>query len=237
MGLTRHILQDLADLKRAGLIGRGGRIADIGPQQLSDDFLCADALLCEVYELFEATPADLGGPVGAENFTLMAPWSEPFWRSLGFDYVAFDIVGENIVRLDLNRDSVPPELRHAHDIVVNGGTTEHVANQDNAFCCIHDLTKPNGLMLHLVPCQGLMTHGLVNYTLKFFWRLCRENDYQEIALQLIVWPEKPLDRNVVEFGKRFGKPIPLLYPETLSNIHILAILRKPHDRDFITPMG
>jgi hypothetical protein len=82
-----------------------------------------------------------------------------------------------------------------------------------------------------------MTHGLVNYTLKFFWHLCRENEYQAIALELFVRPEKPMARNVVEFGTRFGKPQPLLHSVMVRDCLILAILGKPHDRDFVTPMA
>src|SRR5258708_19236957 len=151
MGLWAPLLKDIAELKREGFIGQGKRIAEIGPQQLSDEFLCADELLREVYELFEATPAALGNPVGTDNFTDQAPPSRPFWRSLGFEYVAFDVAGEGVIRFDLNRDSVPRKLRHSQDIVLNGGTTEHVANQDNAFRSIHDLPHSNAIMIHRIP--------------------------------------------------------------------------------------
>jgi len=142
MGLWPKLLEDMCELKRAGFVNRGGRIAEIGQQQLTDQFLHADKLLAEVYQLFEAPRIRLGTPVGADNFTEHAPLARPFWQSLGFEYVAIDLVGDNIIKLDLNRDAVPLQLQHTQDIVLNGGTTEHVANQDNAFRCIHDLTKP-----------------------------------------------------------------------------------------------
>jgi hypothetical protein len=236
MGLWPKLLEDMCELKRAGFVNRGGRIAEIGQQQLTDQFLHADKLLAEVYQLFEAPRIRLGTPVGADNFTEHAPLARPFWQSLGFEYVAIDLVGDNIIKLDLNRDAVPLQLQHTQDIVLNGGTTEHVANQDNAFRCIHDLTKPNGIMIHAVPCQGLMTHGLVNYTLKFFWHLCRENDYEALSLRLGIGPEQPMERNMIEFGVHFGKPEPL-DPVPFRNCYIAAILRKSHSRAFVTPMG
>src|SRR5262249_53757665 len=161
--------------KERGFIGESRRVAEIGAQQLNDEFLCAHELLERVYEVFGRTRINLGNPVGVENFTNLAPSSRPFWLSLGFEYIAIDLAGEDVLKLDLNHALVPPELRDSQDIVLNAGTTEHVANQDNAFRLIHDLTKPNGIMIHDVPCQGNLTHGLVNYTLKFFWHLCREN--------------------------------------------------------------
>ena len=46
-----------------------------------------------------------------------------------------------------------------------------------------------------------------------------------------------MDRNVIEFGVHFGKPEPLLNPVPIRDRFILAILRKPHDRAFVTPMA
>jgi SAM-dependent methyltransferase len=237
MGLWPNLLKDISDLKRAGLIDRGCRVAEIGQQQLTDRFLCADEFLAEVYELFDAPRVELGSPVGQDNFTDQAPLARRFWQSLGFSYIAIDLVGDDIVRLDLNRDTIPPRLFQSQDLVVNGGTTEHVANQDNAFRCIHDLLRSGGIMLHAVPCQGMMTHGLVNYTLKFFWALCRENNYEALSLRLGAGRERPMERNEIEFGVHFGKPEPLSNPMPIRDRHIVAILRKPHDRAFVTPMG
>ena len=62
--------------------------------------------------------------------------------------------------------------------MTNFGTTEHVANQVNTFGVIHDLTAPDGLMLHAIPMQGMLNHGLFNYTPKFFWMLGRSNGYR-----------------------------------------------------------
>jgi hypothetical protein len=73
--------------------------------------------------------------------------------------------------LDLNFDGngIPTEHKGKYSLVTNFGTTEHVTNQLNAFKVIHDLTMPNGVMIHEVPAQGMFNHGLVNYNPKFFW--------------------------------------------------------------------
>ena len=42
---------------------------------------------------------------------------------------------------------------------------------------IHDLTRHGGIMVHALPAQGMMNHGLVNYNFKFFWMLARSNGY------------------------------------------------------------
>jgi hypothetical protein len=238
MGLTVAILDELVELKQRGLIDRGARVAEIGQQQLSDSFLSSGERLDEVFRLFGAARVDLGSPVGAEDFTARAPLSRTFWRALGFDYVAIDLAGDDVVRLDLNRDAVPQSLRHGWDLVVNGGTTEHIANQDNAFRCIHDLAKSNGIMIHGLPCQGLVTHGLIHYTPKFFWHLSRVNHYEELSLALDVGQDQPMPQNVADFGIHFGKRVPLQPQDriTFRNCWLRVMLRKPHDRPFVTPL-
>ena len=86
------------------------------------------------------------------------------------------------IPLDLNTDQVPQPLRRQFDLVINTGTTEHVANQAQAFRIIHDLTRKGGVMFHEVP-AGSWNHGLVNYTPKFFLLLHKQNDYQQVYMR------------------------------------------------------
>src|SRR5207244_461624 len=106
--------------------------------------------------------------------------------------------------LDLNRDAVPRKLRGRFDLLVNAGTTEHVANQDNAFRVMHDLTASRGLMMHTVPGGGQMTHGLFVYTPKFFWHLCRENGYEIVKLRMSPFGVGPAHPDVVQSNARWG---------------------------------
>jgi hypothetical protein len=61
---------------------------------------------------------------------------------------------------------------------VNFGTTEHVANQLNAFKLIHDLAAKGCIMVHTLPSHGQFNHGLVNYNPKLFWMLAHSNGYR-----------------------------------------------------------
>jgi len=179
MGLSAAFLNDLIDLKRSGVLDAARRVVEIGAQQLADNFLTA-AALDELYGLFGRPRIDLGAPVGAENFTAAAPRSTAFWRSLGLDYAALDYNGHlDSFALDLNREQVPEQMRGTFDLVVNAGTTEHVANQDNAFRVIHDLARKDGVMYHHVPVSGDPYHGLISYSPKFFHQLYKQNDYQQ----------------------------------------------------------
>ncbi len=202
---------------------------------MADDFLVAPEL-GELYDLFDRPLIDLGAPMGRDNFATRAPSSRQFWLSLGFDYMAIDLVGDAF-RLDLNDDLVPLSMRNRFDIVVNAGTTEHVANQENAFRVIHALVRPGGIMLHELPCQGMLTHGLINYSPKFFWHLCRENCYEVMWLTVSYDGASAVPQDVIESNeearRRFsGKPyvqltkgvvpdiLRTIAPETIAYLHI-----------------
>ncbi len=224
-------------LRERGLLMPGASVAEIGAQQLTDDFLLADTLLGKTFSLFGAArPHDFGRPVGFENFAELAPWSRPFWRALGCSYLAIDLVeGEDVASFDLNRAHVPRELKESQDLVVNGGTTEHILNQENVFRFIHDLTKPRGIMVHLVPCQGTIIHGFFQYTQKFFSHLCRENGYMPLVMRVSFTPPKPFSPMANEFGFYFGAKEPLCDPPSLREGHICAIVQKLNNAPFVVP--
>jgi SAM-dependent methyltransferase len=236
MGLGLGFLRSLIALKTSGALDGAKRVIEIGAQQLANNLLEA-AELDEVYRLFGRPRVDLGAPVAVDQFARSAPSSRRFWTSLGWDYTAVDYVGDAI-RIDLNRNRAPWRLRRSFDLVVNTGTTEHVANQENAFRVIHDLTKPNGVMLHEVPCQGLMTHGLVHYTPKFFWYLCRENMYEVLSLQVSADGPCDIPQDVLDSNQKYGQGI-VVAPENrmLQGFSIRAALRKREGRGrYRTPL-
>ncbi len=235
MGLGRAIPSALIELKRQGAFDEGQRVVEIGAQQLADDFLVAPEL-GELYDLFDRPLIDLGAPVGRDNFASRAPSSRRFWLSLGFEYMAIDLVGDAF-RLDLNDDSVPRRLRNQFDIVINAGTTEHVANQENAFRVIHVLARPGGIMLHELPCQGMLTHGLINYSPKFFWHLCRENRYDVMWLTISCDGASTVPQDVIDSNLRFGGRQSITSVDvTLPDVIIRAALKKRADCPFVTPL-
>lgn len=237
MGLNCELLSDLIALKRAGALDGATRVAEIGAQQLADTFLTSPDLPV-IYGLFGRDPVSLGQPVGPENFTNNAPSSAAFWRSLGFNYSAIDMTGgADVIHMNLNLDSVSEDLRGAFDLVVNAGTTEHVANQDNAFRVIHDLARCGGVMLHQLPAQGLMGHALINYSPKFFWHLCRENGYEPLHLLVQCGEPCEVPQNVIDSNFRFGGTNNITEDlRRMRDFWISASLRKINGSPFVTPM-
>jgi hypothetical protein len=233
MGIGIDFLHDLAVIKRAGLLDDCSAVAEIGRQQFSHDVFGSSQLhqLCTLYSI---PVPDIGAAATPDRFTEDAPYSRPLWQALGYRYVAIDIDGSpDSLPLDLNVDEVPAEHKGAYGLVANLGTTEHVANQINAFKVVHDVTAVGGVMMHHVPTQGYMMHGLVNYNLKFFWMLARSNLYQFVDADLQCSPiQRPLSSDLSDFISKF-RPC---RDFTVPNGFLYAALRKTSDQPFMPPL-
>jgi len=140
--------------------------------------------------------------------------------------------------LDLNYDNVPAASLNAFDLVTNYGTTEHVANQLNAFKIIHDLTKPGGLMVHHVPAQGHLNHGLFNYNAKFFWMLCRSNGYKVIYMGFEGQTDdrQYAPRDVTDFMQGFDSFGSNAAKMKFSEVALNVALQKPFAHDYVSAL-
>jgi SAM-dependent methyltransferase len=239
-------------LKRANKLPAGRRVVEIGAQQLSNEFVGARDKLAELCHLFGASPPELGGALATESVAGLellpdaAPASRIFWETLGFAYAAVEYAGHrDAIALDLNKDSVPHKLKRSFDIVINTGTTEHVADQANAFQIIHDLTAPGGLMFHDVPAGGMMTHGFFGYNMQFFFMLCRDNNYEVVDLGLVYCGSAKIHSDILASNAQFSRmathfdpyySLPIGTEFMVPNFMIRAIIRKVIDQHYITPL-
>lgn len=242
MGLSNVFVGDLAELKRRDALAGIVSVIEIGAQQLSNALLRATDVTDDLYRLYDRPPQSLGsanyqGTInGLEHQPHDAPGSRVFWESLGFRYAALDFDGHrDSIAIDLNRDAVPKNLRGTFDLAVNTGTTEHVANQDNAFRVIHDLVRSGGIMMHDLPAQGMMTHGLINYNPKFFWHLCRENGYEVLFLKVSSHGINRVPENVLASNIQFSGHQHISI-EAIPDFSIRAALRKKNNQPFVTPL-
>jgi hypothetical protein len=219
MALGAGIIELVGQLRSEGYLRDRLSVAEIGSQQLGPGFLDARDAMARVGKLFDVTvscPLTQSNASHALGRDGDAPYARDFWAWLGFDYLTVDIDGIADVSLDLNCESVAPELVGNYQLVTNFGTTEHIANQLNAFKVIHDLAAPGGLMIHDVPLQGMLNHGLINYNPKFFWMLARSNSYRTIHMSMsadrigralpqnIAEAIAPFDPSIVARGNSFS---------------------------------
>jgi|ERR1700733_4263368 len=229
MGLGKDFLEDLIELKTRGALTGAKRIVEIGAQQLCDELILSPRLR-ELERLFSCSRLHFD-PVGPENFTENAPLARPFWHHIGLVHESLDLRGGTI-SFDLNRRRVPWGMRGVFDLVVNGGTTEHVANQNNAFRAIHELTRPGGVMYHELPSLGWLDHGMIAYQPKFFHHLSRDNDYEILFFKIV--PNKSW--SAPDYFYEYNSPYNLPIPESGPSVMLRAAFRKKDNRKFKTPV-
>ena len=215
----RHIIA----LKRRGLLDGYRRVVEIGRQQINDR-LIASPELDEAVALFGGSKPELT-PVGAPTIMPNSPPGQLLWSALGLQSKSVDIDGGDI-RIDLNQGRVPWRYRGAFDVAVNAGTTEHVANQGNAFAAIHDLVRAGGLIVHQLPVCGSLSHGFFGYQPKFFHRLAKANDYEVAQLTLV--PQAEID--MPEEFRGDGLPSRIL------EVTLLVVMRRKDRRKFVMPI-
>jgi len=185
MGLSSKDIEAVLALRSEGYFEGNRSIVEIGAQQISSDLFEDKTWFAKCGEAFGVGEREFNGPSelkivhgGTRDLDPAAPLSVDLWEWLGFKYNAIDVDGSpGAIPLDLNFDPAPPEMVGRAALVTNCGTTEHIANQVNAMKVIHDLTAVGGVMIHNLPAQGYLNHGLVNYNPKFFWALSAANAY------------------------------------------------------------
>jgi hypothetical protein len=211
MGIGKSDFAIINELREKHVLPKAGRVIELGAQQLSGD---------------------------TELLSPDAPYAKETWESLGYKYRCIDIDGSShAIPLDLNYDKVPLFHRRRYDLVTNFGTTEHVANQLNAFQIIHDLTKVGGIMVHNLPAQGYHNHGLVNYNMKFFWMLARSNNYRWQWMDFRVESTShPIPQDIVEDIKRYPHFASDLSSYSVPNCGIVVALQRRSRQRFIPPL-
>jgi hypothetical protein len=233
----------LMALKRRGYIPNGSAVIEIGAQQLDETFLGATQDIAAIGRLFGAsTPPPVfawNGPRNDFNALQGAPLAREFWTWLGCHYASIDIDGSpGSIALDLNYDEVPSDQVGRYDLVTNFGTTEHVANQLQAFKIIHDLATPGALMLHILPAGGEPNHGLVSYNPKFFWMLGRSNSYKIAFMTMGQWArDAGLPKDLIEFLQLYEPQAGDDFAAFRMPVTSLVVaLQKVFDAPFVPPL-
>jgi len=109
------------------------------------------------------------------------------YQSMGLElHQCIDADGRhNALVFDLNKDIQQVYgFTEQFDLVTNHGTTEHCFDQYRCFMNIHNLCAVGGLMIHVLPIQGFLNHGLYNYQPSFFYNLAAANHYKVINVYL-----------------------------------------------------
>jgi hypothetical protein len=242
MGIGSTELYVMLKMKQQGFIPDRCAVAEIGAQQLNDTFLAAREALDRMGELFSAEgPSPLPSEVSIgtkQNLLAGAPLSRPFWKWLGLNYTAIDVDGSpDAVPLDLNFDNAPGNLKGRFHYVSNMGTTEHIINQMQAFKVIHDLTAVDGIMMHVLPSQGLVNHGFFLYHPNFFFTMSRTNGYKVVYASVSKGRHIPYPEGTIELMSRFDPSIAKRHDGYAPMDSGLTVcMQKQYDTAFVPPL-
>jgi len=172
MGITTSSAEFLAQARKDGM--DFGNVLMLGRQGMgvSSERL---ELILKKYQLWP--------PVcGAEQFHLRlknAQWPfEVFLEILGAREVhscdVSEFEGASIVH-DLNYP-IPENFREKFDVVIDGGTLEHVFNFPVAIKNAMELVKQNGRLILFTPSNNYLGHGFYQFSPELFYRIFSEDN-------------------------------------------------------------
>jgi hypothetical protein len=145
------------------------------------------------------------------------------------EIVAIDFHGTPAAKpIDLNG---PVDLGGRFDIVIDGGTAEHVFNVYQFFRTCHELTRPGGLIVHNNPFRGWLEHGFYNFNPTFYWDLAAANNYDVL---MMVYNETSPARLVQLSGREHIVDMARA-GELGANAMLFAVYRKDGDAPFAVP--
>lgn len=114
--------------------------------------------------------------------------SRCFFEELGFSqYESMDVSGYEAVNhiFDLNESEVPEHLLERFDVIVDGGTVEHVFHVPNALKNLYKMLKKGGRIVHLSPTSNYIDHGFYMFSPTLFWDYYTANRFEINKFHLI----------------------------------------------------
>jgi SAM-dependent methyltransferase len=186
MGVDLNGIQLLIEAQKRGVSFK--RMASLGRQGL---YVNRHELISVLREAGYAMPQDCVR-------RLMDPttkYAEDFFRLLGAKEIvaidASDYEGAQIVH-DMNRP-VPDSLVSCFDVVLDGGTLEHVFDFATALRNAAQMVRPDGLLISYTMANNFCGHGFYQFSPELFYRfLCPKNGYS--MERCIVWEDIPASR-------------------------------------------
>jgi SAM-dependent methyltransferase len=123
--------------------------------------------------------------LGKQHFSFPAD-NRGFFGRLGFSEVKSldrsDFEGADFIA-DLNLP-LPVELHDRFDVVLNGGTLEHIFHVPNVLSNVHRLLKVGGRVIHIAPASNQIDHGFYCFSPTLFHDYYTANRYEIRALHL-----------------------------------------------------
>lgn len=155
---------------------------------------------------FVKIAAAKGLDLDAQSITQPDGFTETLLTKLGYPMIeALDFTDKESAQHihDLNQP-VPPALQEKFDVVIDGGTTEHIFYIGQALDNCFAMLKPGGLMLSYVSADGWFGHGFFQTGPDVPWRYWHHARGCEM-LEVSIIPRKSPMR-IIPIEDPTGKP-------------------------------
>ena len=132
-----------------------------------------------------------------EDFDVLGDWpnkscsSRSFYNALGIsEYACIDLnEGYGAIPLDLNYPLEDKSLYGKYDLVTDYGNNEHVFNTSQAYCTMHRLCKPGGIVA--ISQSVFLGKGYYAYDPSFLEGVAAANNYKILFSSFIVSARTP----------------------------------------------
>lgn len=137
--------------------------------------------------------------------------SKVYFLNLRCNHHSIDWNGlDGAIPLDMTKPIPILRFLNAFDIITNFGCTEHYGgNHWQAWKNIHDMGRVGCTYIHTVPLWGSHPgHGYYHYTLEFFEKLCKSNEYEVIDSKIMQCAKRNHNRDYVfsSYKKVYNMP-------------------------------
>lgn len=218
------VVRTLAGLEgKTSLITLGRQHLDFGPlelQRIADD--CGAPLRPQMSDAAPMTQEEFFGRQGVDDV-----------HSLDIS----DFEGASHL-LDLNAppELLSAELRSAYDIVLNGGTLEHVFHFVNGLTNTLEMVRVGGVFVHIGPLHNYVDHGFYHFSPTLFFDYAAVNRWrvtESAAIRISVVNNQvgPTEISPVP-PNRFGAVGAL---DAAPTLHYLVMRREPASTTGIIP--
>jgi len=183
LGIDLNNVQLLIEAHKSGVCFE--RMATLGRQRLLGDRETLVSILKKSgYAMSKDFLARLLSP--------STEYSEDFFALLGakeiFAIDVSDFEGANMLH-DMNQP-LPDSLISSFDLVLDGGTLEHIFDLPTALRNATRMVRPNGRFISLTQANNFCGHGFYQFSPELFYRfLCPKNGY--VTEYCIIWEDIP----------------------------------------------
>lgn len=184
MGLVKGSLEPL--LKEASIRPFSGSLLTLGKQ----DVWFSYKTLCKMAQKHKVKLSNLNKIEISSNPYFAAHnyiTDLCLFKALGFselksmDYS--DYQGADII-FDLNSCEIPTALLGAFDVMLDGGTMEHVFHIPNVLNNIYKMLRVGGRIIHISPTSNYVDHGFFSFSPTLFYDFYQTNKFKIEILQI-----------------------------------------------------